>query len=181
MVQVFSCPAQTKLSVSSASNEETLEMAKKTIKPPAIKRQKINNNAWMTDFHGYRHEGDVHTGKSGVSAWPFCRLCCARVETGVVNRNVIWKRGRRVTSITGGGHPGTLLGLGNFDHTGKLKVGTRYFFYHWYRVPIVSTVYWRLWNWCWKTWTDHDSGQDTVPFRGNPDYLVPQHIWIKNI
>ena len=104
-----------------------------------------------------------------------------RVETGVVNRNVIWKRGRRVTSITGGGHPGTLLGLGNFDHTGKLNVGTRYFFYHWYHVPIVSTVYWRLWNWCWKTWTDHDSGQDTVPFRGNPDYLVPQHIWIKNI
>ena len=33
-----------------------------------------------------------------------------------------------MTSITGGGHPGTLLGLANFDHTGELKVGTSFLY-----------------------------------------------------
>ena len=32
----------------------------------------------------------------------FCRLCCAWVETGVVNRNFILNRGRSVASVMGG-------------------------------------------------------------------------------
>ena len=39
----------------------------------------------------------------------FCRLCCARVEIGVVNRNFILNRGRSVASVMGGGSLGTLL------------------------------------------------------------------------
>ena len=67
----FSGPAPTESPVSSyASNEETLETAEKTIKPPAIKRQKIkeDNYACRKDFAWHRHEDDVDTGKSGVSA-----------------------------------------------------------------------------------------------------------------
>ena len=68
---VFSGPAPTESPVSShASNEETLGTAEKTIKPPAIKRQKIkeDNNACRKDFAWHRHEDDVDIGKSGVSA-----------------------------------------------------------------------------------------------------------------
>ena len=38
---VFSRPVATKLSASSASNEETLEKAEKSIKPPAVKQRKL--------------------------------------------------------------------------------------------------------------------------------------------
>ena len=143
-------------------------MAKKTIKPPAIKRQKINNNAWMTDFHGYRHEGDVHTGKSGVSAWPFCRLCCARVETGVVNRNFILKRGRR-----GGGNPGTLLGLGNVACNGWLRVGTRLFNCQ-YCILIVTTVCYDWPNY--GGWGWHLQKVTFITCQGNKK-LIWQNSW----
>ena len=54
---LFSFASLTESSVSSsASNEETLETAEKTVKPPAIKRQETNN-PWMTDFVWYTHAG----------------------------------------------------------------------------------------------------------------------------
>ena len=57
----------------------------------------------MTYFLWHRHEDDNAAGKSGVSVRPLlCRLCCARVENGVVNRNLILKRGRSMTSVKGG-------------------------------------------------------------------------------
>ena len=47
----------------SASNEETLEMAGKSIKQPATKGQKIKeyNNTRMTDFPWHRHEDNADT------------------------------------------------------------------------------------------------------------------------
>ena len=42
------------------------------------------------DFLWHRHEDNIDTGNYSVSMWPsFCRLCCSRTETGVVNRNFI--------------------------------------------------------------------------------------------
>ena len=43
-------------------------MAKKTVKPPAIKQQQIKEYAWMTDFSWLRLEDDINTEKSGISA-----------------------------------------------------------------------------------------------------------------
>ena len=111
--------------------KKPLKWPRKIIKPPAIKQQKIINNAWMTDFPGHRHEDDVHTGKSGASAWLFCRPCCARVEIGVVNRNFILKE-EEVWPLMkvgggGGGNLGTLFGLGNVACNSWLRVGTRFF------------------------------------------------------
>ena len=56
--------------VSSVSSSASNEGLGKASQPPAIQRQKTKeyNNAWMTDFPGHRHEDDVDTGKSGVSA-----------------------------------------------------------------------------------------------------------------
>ena len=80
---LFSCPSLTESSVSSsASNEETLETAEKTVKPPAIKRQETNN-LWMTDFVWYTRTGmktvltleswacqrDLHFAECVVSEW----------------------------------------------------------------------------------------------------------------
>ena len=150
---VFSHLSLTKLSLSSsASNEEPLETAEKTSKLPAIEQQKIkeHNNAWMTDFPWHRHEDDVDTGKSGISAWPYCRPCCARVQTGVGNRNFILGSEQDETwpvlwGWWGGGSSGNLgtlllLVLGNVDCTSWLRVVTRFFFYCWCHIPIVPAV-----------------------------------------
>ena len=58
ILRFFFGSAPTESSVSSyASNEETLETAEKTIRPLAIKRQKIkvDNNACRKDFAWHRH------------------------------------------------------------------------------------------------------------------------------
>ena len=128
----------------SASNEKTLGTAEKIIIPPATKRHKINEynngNAWVTDFPWRRHEDKVNTRKSGVSVWPsFCRLHCARVEAGFGEKEEeVWHLLR--WGWGGGGCTLLLLGPGNVDCTGWLRVGTGICFYGWYRVPVVSTV-----------------------------------------
>ena len=135
-----SCPVPTESSVSlSASNEETLETAEKTIKPTAIKQQKRKeyDNTWMTDFAWHRHEHNSDTEKSDVSAWPsFCRPCCARVETGVGKTKLflkeeevwllLWQEGGRGRGAV---ETCTLLGLGNVDCTGLMRVSTGILFY----------------------------------------------------
>ena len=79
----------------------SIETGDKTIKPLSyycIKWRKIKeyNNTWMTYFPWHRHEDDTDTGRSGISALPlFCRPYCAKVETGVVNRNFILKPKKR--------------------------------------------------------------------------------------
>ena len=79
---LFSFASLTESSVlSSASNEETLETAEKTVKPPAIKRQETNN-PWVTDFVWYTHTG-METVLTLESLASQCDLCFAeRVVPG---------------------------------------------------------------------------------------------------
>ena len=68
----------------------------------------------MAYFLWHRHENDIYTEKSGISALPsLCRPCCARVETGMGNRNLYDKEG-----VGGQWNSCVLLGLGNVDCTG---------------------------------------------------------------
>ena len=58
---------------SSASDEQTLEMAEKTFRPTAFKQEKIKeykyyNNTLMTQIiHGRGMKTDIDTGKSGIT------------------------------------------------------------------------------------------------------------------
>ena len=71
----------------------------------------IQSNPWMADFPWHRHEDDIDTEKSDVSAWPlFCRLTlCVCVSVRERERDwkgeqkIIFKRGRSMTSVVGWG------------------------------------------------------------------------------